>query len=322
MNATKVMAAAWALALCAASPQLNAQQRFVTIGTGGTTGVYYAVGGAICRLMNRDRVRLGIRCAVKSTAGSIYNLGAVKSGELDFGVVQSDAQYNAVKGVAQFKETGPQDELRAVFSVYPEALMVLARKEAGIRRFEDFKGKRFNVGNPGSGTRDTVDRLLAAMKMSTDDFRLASELKPDEHGAALCENRIDGLAYVVGSPAANLQVVTAACGAKLVPMVGPTVDRLVQDNPYFAQVTIPAGTYLSNPDPVGTVGVMAGLVTSSKVPDAVVYSLVASVFENLAEFRKMHPAFANIDPKQMVASGISAPLHRGALKYYKEKGWL
>lgn len=128
-----------------------AQQKFITIGTGGVTGVYYAVGGAICRLMNKDRAKTGIRCSTESTGGSVFNVNAIKTGEQEFGMSQSDVHFNAVKGLAQFKDGGAVADLRSVFAVHPEPFTVLARKEAGVAKFEDFKGKRFNVGNPGSG---------------------------------------------------------------------------------------------------------------------------------------------------------------------------
>ena len=322
MKKLTVIAAALALGSTLIAPAAVAQQKFVTIGTGGVTGVYYAAGGAICRLMNKERAKHGIRCSVESTGGSVYNVNTIKAGELDFGVAQSDVQFNAVKGQAQFKDGGPHADLRAVFSVYPEALTVLSRKEANIKKFEDFKDKRFNVGNPGSGTRDTVNILLGALNMKSGDFSLTSELKPDEHGAALCDNKIDGFAYVVGSPAANIQDPTTTCGAKLVPITGPAVDKLIKDYPYFAAATIPGGMYPGNPDAVKTFGVMASFVSSAKVPDNVVYAMVSAVFDNFEEFKKLHPAFANLDPKDMISSGMSAPLHPGAVKYYKEKGWM
>ena len=322
MKKYSVAALVLALGVALSSPVAVAQQKFVTIGSGGVTGVYYAAGGAICRLMNKERAKHGIRCSVESTGGSVYNVNTIKAGELDFGVAQSDVQFNAVKGPAQFKDGGAHADLRAVFSVYPEALTVLARKEAGIKKFEDFKGKRFNVGNPGSGTRDTVMKLLDTLGMKTGDFSLTSELKPDEHGAALCDNKIDGFAYVVGSPAANIQDPTTTCGAKLVPITGPAVDKLIKDYPYFAAATIPGGMYPGNPDATKTFGVVASFVSSAKVPDAVVYAMVAAVFDNFEEFKKLHPAFANLDPKDMISSGMSAPLHPGAIKYYKEKGWM
>ena len=201
-------------------------------------------------------------------------------------------------------------------------MTVLARKESGVKKFEDFKGKRFNVGNPGSGTRLTIDMLMTALGMKTGDFSLTSELKPDEHGAALCDNKIDGFGFVVGSPAANIQDPTTTCGAKLVAVSGPQVDKLVKDYPYFAHATIPGGVYPGNPEATKTFGVMASFVTSAKVPDNVVYAMVSAVFDNFEEFKKLHPAFSNLDPKDMVGSGMSAPLHPGAVKYYKEKGWM
>ena len=182
--------AAIALSLVAGAPA-HAQQKFVTIGTGGVTGVYYAAGGAICRLVNKDRAKHGIRCSVESTGGSVFNVNTIKAGELDLGFAQSDVQYNASKGMAQFKDA-PHGDLRAVFSVHPEPFTVVARKEANIRSFADFKGKRFNVGNPGSGTRASMEELLAAMGWKMGDFALASELKADEHGPALCDGKIDG----------------------------------------------------------------------------------------------------------------------------------
>ena len=322
MKKLTLIAAALALGATLASPVAVAQQKFVTIGTGGVTGVYYVAGGAICRLMNKERAKHGIRCSVESTAASVYNINTIKAGELDFGVAQSDVEYNAVKGLAQFKEGGAHTDLRAVFSVFPEALVVASRKESNVKKFEDFKGKRFNVGNPGSGTRSTVDRLMTVLNMKTGDFSLTSELKPDEHGPALCDNKIDGFGFVVASPAANIQDPTTTCGAKLVPIAGPAIDKLVKEFPYYAYATIPGGMYPNNPDPIKTFGVVASFVTSAKVPDNVVYAMVSAVFDNFDEFKKLHPALANLDPKDMIKNGISAPLHPGAVKYYKEKGWM
>ena len=318
----KSLAIAAAMAATLSSTPAFAQQKFVTIGTGGVTGVYYAAGGAICRLMNKDRAKHGIRCSVESTGGSVFNINTIKAGELDFGVAQSDVQYNAAKGEQQFSKDGAFKELRAVFSVHPEPFTVLARKEANISKFEDFKGKRFNVGNPGSGTRASAETMLAAMGMKLSDFSLASELKADEHGAALCDNKIDGFIYGVGHPAANIQDPVTTCGAKLVPLTGPAVDKLVAGAPYYAKVDIPGGMYAGNAKPTPTYGVLATFVTSSKVPDETVYQLVKAVFENFDDFKKLHPAFGNLDPKNMIKDGNSASLHPGAVKYYKEKGWM
>lgn len=314
-------AAVLVLGLSSASPTVTAQQNAV-IGTGGVTGVYYAAGDAICRLANKERGRHGVRCSVEITGGSVSNVNAIRSGGINFGIVQSDVQYHAIKELSHFRGSGPNDDLRAVFSVFPEALTVVARKDANIGKFEDFKGKRFNIGNPGSGTRETTAMLMNALSMKISDFAQASEFKPDEQGAALCDGQIDGFGYMVGSPVANIQEVMTACGGRLVPLSGPAIERLIKENPYFAHATIPGGMYWGNPGATKTFGVVASLVTSAKVPSDIVYAIVAAVFDNLEEFKKLHPALANLDAGGMIQSGISAPLHDGALRYYREKGWM
>jgi len=302
-------------------PQAHAQQKYVTIGTGGVTGVYYAAGGAICRLVNKDRKTHGIRCSVESTGGSVFNVNTIRAGELDMGMTQSDVQYNAIKGLGQFKD-GAFGELRAVFGLHPEPFTVLARKEVNIKSFTDFKGKKFNVGNPGSGTRASMEELLLAMGWRLQDFSLAAELKADEHGPALCDGKIDGFFYGVGHPSANIQDPTTSCGAKLVSLTGAAVDKLVKEKPYYAYATIPGGLYPNNPADTKTYGVLATVVSSSKVPTETVYAVVKAVFDNFDEFKKLHPALANLKPETMVKDGLSAPLHDGAMKYYKEKGWI
>ena len=317
-----ISAMAAAVAMLAPVGSVQAQQKFMTIGTGGVTGVYYAAGGAICRLVNKDRAKHGFRCSVESTGGSVVNINTIKAGELDFGVAQSDVQYNAVHGSKQFEKDGKNADLRAVFSLHPEPLTALSRKEANITKFEDLKGKRMNVGNPGSGSRAAMDELLAAMGWKTTDFGVAAELKADEHGAALCDNKIDAFFYGVGHPSANIQDPITTCGAKLVPLTGPAVDKLVKANSYYAKVNIPGGLYAGHPNPTPTYGVLASFVTSAKVSDDAVYTLTKAVFENFEEFKKLHPAFGALDPKDMIKDGLSAPLHPGAVKYYKEKGWM
>jgi TRAP transporter TAXI family solute receptor len=318
----KFTAALAAAGLLAALAEAHAQQRFITIGTGGVTGVYYPAGGAICRLVNKDRAKHGIRCSVESTGGSVFNINTIRAGELDMGVAQSDVQFNAVKGLAQFQKEGPFGELRAVFSLHPEPVTVMARKELNIRSFAEFKGRKFNVGNPGSGTRASLEELLAAMGWKLSDFALASELRADEHGPALCDGKIDGFFFVVGHPSANIQDPATVCGARLVPVTGPAVERLVREKPYYARAVIPAGLYPNNPQATETYGVLATLVSSAKVPADTVYQVVKAVFDNFDEFRKLHPALAALDPQNMVKDGLTAPLHDGALRYYREKGWV
>ena len=321
---TRFALAASALALALALPwsPAAAQQKFITIGTGGVTGVYYAAGGAICRLVNKDRAKHGLRCSVESTGASVFNVNTIKSGELDLGFAQSDVQFNAYKGLGVFKDAGPWTDERAVFSVHAEPFTVVARKDAGIKQFSDFRGKRFNVGNPGSGTRASTEELLTAMNWKLSDFALASELKADEHGPALCDGKIDGFIFGVGHPSANIQDPTTSCGAQLIPLTGPAVDKLVAERPYYAKVTIAGGLYPNNPQPTETYGVLATVVSSVKVPADSVYVVVKAVFDNFEEFKKLHPALAHLKPEQMIRDGLSAPLHDGAARYYREKGWI
>ena len=322
MKKITAFAAALALTSSFAAAPVAAQQKFVTIGTGGVTGVYYAAGGAICRLVNFNRDEHGIRCSAESTGGSVYNLNTLRTGELDFGVAQSDWQFHAYNGTSSFENSGPNEKLRAVFSLHPEPFTVAVRPDAGIKEFDDLKGKRFNVGNPGSGTRASLDELLIAKGEDVSMFSLASELRADEHGAALCDNSIDGFFYGIGHPSANIQDPTTTCGAKLIPLTGEAIDKLVEERPYYAQVDIPGGMYTGNPDPIPSYGVLATFVATADVPEDVVYALVKAVFENFEDFKRLHPAFAHLEPEDMVVNGLSAPLHDGAARYYEEKGWL
>ena len=302
-------------------PEAAANQ-FVTIGTGGVTGVYYPTGGAICRLVNMDRREHGIRCSVESTGGSIYNLNTIRAGDLDLGVVQSDWQYHAYNGTSRFEEAGPNEKLRAVFSIHPEPYTVVARADAGVRNFQDLKGKRVNIGNPGSGQRATTDVVLEALGWTVRDFRLASELRPAEQAAAMCDNRVDAIIYTVGHPNGSIQEATTTCDAVLVNVTGPEIDKLVNERDYYRTATIPAGMYRGNNEDTTTFGVGATFVSSTDVPEDVIYHVVKAVFDNFDDFKRLHPAFENLKKEEMIKDGLSAPLHPGAIKYYKEVGLL
>ncbi len=317
--ASAVAVGAGLLAGMAATAQ--AQQKFISIGTGGVTGVYYPTGGAICRLVNKNRKKHGIRCSAESTGGSIYNINTVRAGELEFGVAQSDWQYHAYNGTSKFKDAGPFKGLRAIFSVHPEPVTVIASDASGIMNLTDVKGKRLNIGNPGSGTRGTWEVLEAALGWKRSDLKLASEMKSAETGQAVCDGKIDAYFWLVGHPSALTQESLATCAAHLVNVTGPAIDKLVKDNSYYRTATIPAGMYNNKKD-VMTFGVGATFVSSTDVPDEVAYVVVKAVFDNFKQFKKLHPAFNNLDPKQMITDSLSAPLHDGAVKYYKEKGWM
>lgn len=299
-----------------------AQQSFISIGTGGVTGVYYPTGGAICRLVNRNRKEHKIRCSVESTGGSVYNINTIKAGELDFGVAQSDWQYHAYNGTSKFKDAGAYKDLRAVFSVHPEPFTVVARADAGIKSFSDLKGKRVNIGNPGSGQRGTMEVLMGEMGWNKSAFKLASELKSAEQSQALCDNKIDAMIFTVGHPSGSIKEATTSCESVLVNVTGPAVDSLVKKNSFYRTATIPGGMYNGTPNDTKTFGVGATFVSSTKVPERVVYEVVKAVFENFDRFKKLHPAFRNLKEAEMIKDGLSAPLHAGAAKYYKEKGWM
>ena len=294
--------------------------QYVTIGTGGVTGVYYPTGGAICRLVNKTRKEHGIRCSVESTGGSVYNLNAIASGDLDMGVAQSDWQYHAYHGTSKFKDQGPNKDLRAVFSIHPEPFTVVARADSGIKNFKDLKGKRVNVGNPGSGQRGTMEVVMNAMGWTMDDLKLASELKSAEQSQALCDNKVDAIVFTVGHPNGSIKEATTSCDSNLVNVTGPAIDKLIEENSYYRKAVIPAGMYRGTDTDTETFGVGATFVTSTKVPDEVIYQVVKAVFENFNEFKKLHPAFAHLKKEQMIKDGLSAPLHPGAVKYYKEAG--
>lgn len=300
----------------------HANQTFITIGTGGVTGVYYPTGGAICRLVNKGRKEHGIRCSVESTGGSVYNTRTIREGELDFGVVQSDVQSAAIEGVRAFDKDEPYGELRAVFSVHPEPMHVMVRADSGINSVGDMKGKRVNIGNPGSGTRVLAGVLMDAAGVTPDDFALAAELKSSEQSAALCDGKLDAAIWAAGLPNGSSMEATSTCDIKLLDLTTSGTDKVLGANPAYAAATIPGGMYPGNDADVASWGPKATFVTDAKTPDKVVYTLVKSIFENFDDFKKLHPAFGNLTEAQMIKDGLSAPLHPGAEQYYKEKGWL
>ncbi len=317
-----------ALAMLFASPGASlAQKRFIAIGTGGPTGVYFVVGNSICRMVHKEAAegrkkgrKHGIRCSAPSTGGSTYNIGQISQGELDFGVAQSDWQYHAYNGSSE--KVKCVKKLRAVFSVHPEPFHIIVGKDSGINTWDDLKGKRVNIGNPGSGQRGTMEVLMAAHGTKTSDFAQATELTSTEQSKALCDGKIDAYGYTVGVPNAGVAVATDGCSARIINLNSGVEKKLVEENPYYAFATIPKGTYKTTDSDVTTFGVKATFVTSADVPEDVVYEVTRAVFENLDDFRRLHPAFANLDPQNMIRDAISAELHPGALKYYKEKGWM
>ena len=318
--------AAGAFMFTAAEADAQSKRRFIAIGTGGPTGVYFATGNAICQMVHKGAAegrksgrKHGIRCSAPSTGGSNYNIGQIKQGELDFGVAQSDWQYHAFNGSNRYKGKAFK-KLRAVFSVHPEPFQIIVGKNSNIKTWDDLKGKRVNIGNPGSGQRGTMEVLMKAHGIDKSAFKVATELTSTEQSKALCDGKIDAYGYTVGVPNAGVSIATDGCGAKIISLNGGVEKKLVGQNPFYAFATIPKGTYKTSGSDVTTFGVKATFVTTADTPDDVVYEVVRSVFENIEDFRRLHPAFRNLDPKRMTTDGLSAPLHAGAVKYFKEKG--
>ena len=302
---------------------LNAQaeEKFITIGTGGQTGVYYVVGQSICQLVNRDTAKTQVKCNAPSTGASVANLNAIADKQMDMGIAQSDWQYHAYNGSSSF-EGKKNDKIRAVFSLHPEPFTVMERDDSGIKTIDDLKGKRVNVGDPGTATRATMNVILKEKGWSDKDFKVASELKPSEMASVMCDNNLDAITYNVGHPNGALKEAAASCNAHLVPVTGEAIDKLVADHSYYAKATIPGGLYKGTDNPVETFGVYATLVTSSDVEEDKVYAVVKAVFDNFDRFKRLHPAFANLKEEEMIKNALSAPLHDGAVRYYKERGWL
>lgn len=318
LRMTAAVAAIAAVGGTAQAADLN----FITIGTGGVTGVYYPTGGAICRLVNKDRKEHGVRCSVESTGGSVYNTRTIREGELDFGVVQSDVQSAAMEGIRAFDGDDPYGDLRAVFSVHPEPMQVMVRADAGISSVMDMKGKRVNIGNPGSGTRVLAGVLMEAAGVTPDDFSLAAELKSSEQAAALCDGKIDAAIWAAGLPNGSAMEATSTCDIDIISLDTSGMDKVLAENPAYAAATVPGGMYPGNDDDIMSWGPKATFVTDASTSDDVVYVLVKAIFENFEDFKKLHPAFGRLTEEEMIKDGLSAPLHPGAEKYYKERGWM
>lgn len=302
--------------------EARAADKIITVGTAGVTGVYYPAGGAICRLMNRARKEHGIRCTVESTGGSINNLEAIRKGDLDLGVVQSDLLYHAYNGSEIFSDVGADKKLRVLFSLHPEPFTVVARKNAGIHNFDDLKDKRVSLGSAGSGMRATMEELMVKKGWTDKTFAAVVDVKPNDFASALCGNKVDAIVYAGGHPNGTIQQLTGACETVLVNVTGKVIDDLIEKHPFYSRAVIPGGTYNGNPKDTRTFGVNAVLVTSEDLPDDVAYELVKGVFERLDDFKTLHPVFATLDEKRMVKDADSAPMHNGALRYFREKGLL
>ena len=314
---TAYLASAVAAALAAFTPAAEADT-FLTVGTGGVTGVYYPAGGAVCRLVNARRSEHGIRCSVESTGGSVYNVNALKRGEMELAVVQSDFQAYGYRGENGFD--GAFNEMRSLFSLHGEPIQLMVRQDADIKSFADLKGKRVNIGNPGSGHRVMMELIMKHVGMMTSDFALTSELQSSEQAAALCDDRVDAAFWAAGVPNGSTQEAAATCAIGVLPLDDKWVDEFLKQYTAYAKDKVRGGVYPGVQGDVPTFGARATVVTRADVDEEAIYQLVKSVFDALDEFKQLHPALAHLDPKTMASGALTAPLHPGAERYYREQG--
>jgi len=295
-----------------------AATKYISIGTGAITGVYYPAGGAICRLLNRGRKEHGIRCSVESTGGSVSNLNAIRSGAIDFGIVQSDWQYHAYNGSGFFADQKPLKELRSVFSLYTETFTIAVQEKSDIRKLDDLLGKRINFGPQGSGMYATMEVLMGLKGWTKQSFSTVTYLQPSEQPKALCDGKIDVMIYASGNPNGVLQEAAQTCKIRILSVDSETIEKLIASNSFYVKSIIPGGMYAGNQSAVQTFGVKAGVVASEKASADVVYNITKAVFENFDNFKTLHPVFSSLKKEEMVKEGSSAPIHPGALKYFRE----
>lgn len=292
--------------------------KYISVGTGAITGVYYPAGGAICRLVNRGRKDHGIRCSVESTGGSVSNLNAIRSKALDFAIVQSDWQYHAYYGSGFFADQDPFDNLRSVFSLYTETFAIAVLKNSNIKSIANLDGKRINFGVRGSGMYATMEMLMEAQGFSDKNFKEITYLRPSEQPKALCDGEIDAMVYMSGNPNGVLQEAAQTCNIRILNIDKKTIDKLIKKNSFYVRAQIPGGMYPRNPVNINTFGVRSVVATTKKTSDKIVYEIVKAVFDNFDNFKTLHPVFSSLDKKSMIRSG-DIPLHDGSIKYFKEK---
>ncbi|MBF0588162.1 MAG: TAXI family TRAP transporter solute-binding subunit [Magnetococcales bacterium] len=309
----------FAALLSACSPNSDrSQERFITVGTGGVTGVYYPTGGAICRMVKKNRAQHNIRCNVESTGGSIYNINTLGAGELSLGVAQADTAFKAWHGHPPFNNK--QEKLRAVAALHPEIVSLVTRASANIKTLADVRGKRINTGNPGSGSERTASELFRVCGISKDDLAHEGRLKAAEMPDALRDGKLDGYFYVVGHPTANIKDAASSAPSHLVPLNTPCVAHMVAEHEYYVAADIPGGLYKGIDQATPSFGVKALLVTTTEAPEDVIYNVAKALFENIDDFRNLHPALRQLTAESM-REGVTVPFHSGVEKYFRERNW-
>lgn len=312
------VALVFSLGLALTASQALAKQD-VLFGGASITGVYYQVALQISNMMNKhagDKYNyIG-----RPTGGSVFNINAIDRGAFDFAVAQSDRNWQGFNGAADW-EGKPVTGLRSVFSMHPETVMLLTNKAAGIKSVEDLKGKRVNIGNPGSGQRGNAEDVLRLYGLDFNKDFSAEALQQAEASRALVDQKIDAFFFTVGNPSAAIEEPAQSVDLDMIPINSDAIKNFVKEHPYYIMTKVPGGTYKGIDNDVETYAVTATVVTNEAVAEEIVYDMVKTVFENLEELKASHAAFRVLDPKEML-QGLSAPLHPGAEKYYKEKGWM
>ena len=294
----------------------------VVIGTASPTGIYYPLGGSICRLLNLDTSRHGLRCAEEPSSEAVTSIASLRRGRRDVGIVPSDVLADAVAGQGSFASAGPATELRILFVGPDEMLTVVARKELGIRTVAETRGTRINIGPPGSRQRVSIERVMAVLGLGRGAFVDMRELAAAEQHRAFCRAELDVVVYSVGHPSGLIHDVTRTCHGVLVDVSGAAIDRMLAEHREYERAVIPGGTYSDTPADVRTVGVRAVAVTGPHVSDTMAYEVTRAVFDNFDAFRRLHPAFDTLSVADMVPGSDRAPVHPGAMRYYRERGWL
>ncbi|WP_457602330.1 TAXI family TRAP transporter solute-binding subunit [Nitratifractor sp.] len=292
---------------------------FITIGTGGVTGIYFPTGSTLCRMMNQNRKNTGIRCSVEATKGSLANIQGLQKGKLDFALAQSDVVYRAYHGEGPFRDKAAK-HLRSVIALYPELLTLVVRKGDGITKFTDIKGRKIDLGAPASGTRITADTVLHAFGLKESDLHYVKAKDIDEDTAKLKSGKIDGYFGVFGHPAAAIEDAANLLAIDLIPIEGKPVDALVARYPYYSKGVIPS-CYRGVSHVTPSLGVKALLVTTNKTPEKVVYALTKILLKNFDRFKKLHPAYRSLDKKALLR-GLPIPQHPGTIRAFKEAGLL
>ena len=311
-----------AVGLTLAAGSASGMDKFLALGTSSAGGVYYPVGKGLCDLLNRDRKTHRIRCRAAVTGGSIYNLFAIESGELDLGLTRSDLAAEFFAGSGDFADGGPHPDLRAVAGLYDNPAAIIVKADGPIEDFEGIVGTRLNIGNRGSGKRAAADLLQRVMGWTRSDFAEITEFDTDEMGEAFCEGRVDVLIQMMGIPSAFYDMLTVNCGARFLPIPDEVMDRIRRDHPSFSKAVIPGGLYPHNPDPVVTFSTKVVLVVAARIHDITMERFVRRVFGDVEALRETHPVLDGITGEAIPHDGIAIPLHPGARGFYVERGWL